>query len=132
MTRRTLVVLDVLVEGATGLALMVVPQLVLSLLLGGTPTGEAVGVGRVAGIALLALVLASWPGRKPAEPSPAALRGLLVYNGLVALYLAHLGAFRHAAGALLWPAVALHVIVALLLAFALGRGRSADSRPSLI
>ena len=117
--------LDALVEGATGLALMVVPQLVISLLLGGTPTGEAVAVGRVAGIALLALVLASWPGRKPAEPSPAALRGLLVYNGLVALYLAHLGAIRHAAGVLLWPAVALHVIVALLLAFALGREQPA-------
>jgi hypothetical protein len=128
MTGRRLVVLDALVEGATGLALMVVPQLVISLLLGGTPTGEAVGVGRVAGIVLLALVFASWPGRKPAEPSPAALRALLIYNGLVALYLAHLGAFRHAAGVLLWPAVALHVVVALLLAFAWG----ADNRPSRV
>ncbi len=118
MNPRSLVAFSAVVEAGTGLGLMVVPSLVISLLLGATATGEAVAVGRVAGIALLAMGLASWPGRKPAQPGRAALRALLVYNALVAIYLAHLGASRHVGGALLWPAVALHVVVALLLAWA--------------
>jgi hypothetical protein len=118
MNRRGLVAFSAVVESGTGLGLMVVPAVVISLLLGARATGETVAVGRVAGIALLTMGLASWPGRKPAQPGAAAVRALLVYNALVAIYLAHLGAARHAAGVLLWPAVALHVVVALLLAWA--------------
>ncbi len=38
-----------------------------------------------------------------------------VYNALIALYLGYLGAFQHASGLLLWPAVLLHAVVAVLL-----------------
>ena len=40
---------------------------------------------------------------------------MLAYNVLIAPYLAALGAVRHQGGVLLWPAVALHAGVALLL-----------------
>jgi hypothetical protein len=37
------------------------------------------------------------------------------YNALIALYLAWLGIVGHMGGLLLWPAAALHAVVALLL-----------------
>ena len=40
---------------------------------------------------------------------------MLVYNTLVALYLAYLGTVGHMSGVLLWPGVALHAVIALLL-----------------
>ena len=67
------------------------------------------------GIALLALGLACWPSRQDAESGSPALRAMLIYNVLIALYLAHLGRVGHLGGLLLWPGVALHAVVALSL-----------------
>jgi len=101
-------------EAVTGLALLVDPALVVQLLLGMEAAGVGALVGRCFGIALIALALACWPGRQPATSGSPAARAMLTYNLLVALYLAYLGAL-HAGGLLLWPAVALHAAVALLL-----------------
>jgi hypothetical protein len=95
-------------EAATGLALIAVPSLVGHLLLGNELTGVAVPVARVAGIALLALGLGCWPGP--------ALLGMLTYSALVTVYLGWLGFAGEFAGPLLWPAVALHVVLTALLA----------------
>ena len=43
---------------------------------------------------------------------------MLTYNALIALYLAYVGTVAHLGGLLLWPAVALHGVVALLLVWA--------------
>ena len=94
-------------EVATGMGLLIVPALIGQLLLGEQPTGIAVPVARVAGIALIALGIACWPGPP--------LVGMLIYSALVALYLTYLGFAGGLAGVLLWPAVALHVILTALL-----------------
>jgi hypothetical protein len=44
-----------------------------------------------------------------------AFRAMLAYNALIALYLGYLGFVANVGGVLLWPAVALHAAVALLL-----------------
>jgi hypothetical protein len=49
-------------EAATGLALLIAPSLVGQLLLGEQLSGVATPVARVAGIALIALGIACWPG----------------------------------------------------------------------
>ena len=95
-------------EAATGLALLVAPSLVGQLLLGEQLSGVATPVARVAGIALIALGIACWPGW-PAFP------GMLIYSGAVALYLAYLGFAGGLSGVLLWPAVILHLILTALL-----------------
>ena len=59
---KRLLMLAALGEAGTGLALLLVPALVGRLLLGTELVGVAVPVARVAGIALLALGLACWPG----------------------------------------------------------------------
>jgi hypothetical protein len=94
-------------ETATGAALLMVPSLVGQLLLGVDLAGAAIPVVRVAGIALIALGFACWPGPP--------LAGMLAYSTLITLYLAYLGLFGGLAGVLLWPAVALHLIASILL-----------------
>ena len=94
-------------EAATGLALLLVPALVGRLLLGTELTGVALPVTRVAGIALIALGVACWPG------SP--LCGMLTYSAAVTLYLAYVGLAGEAAGKLLWPAVVVHAVLTVLL-----------------
>jgi hypothetical protein len=99
-------------EAATGLALLIAPSLVGQLLLGEEFAGVALAVARVAGIALIALGIACWPGPP--------LAGLLIYSALITVYLAYLGFVGSFAGLLLWPAVVLHVILTGLLALSGG------------
>ncbi len=98
------------------MALLVAPDAVGRLLLGGELRGLGVPVARVAGVALLSLGVACWPGRHSSERRVAALRAMLIYNGLIALYLGALGVGGQQAGPLLWPAVVLHGALAVLLA----------------
>ena len=95
-------------EAATGLALLIVPTLVGRLLLGEELIGIAIPIARVAGIALIALGVACWPGM--------ALAGMFTYSVAVTVYLAYLGFTGISTGILLWPAVVLHVILTVLLA----------------
>ncbi len=95
-------------ETGTGLALLIVPSLVGRLLLGEGLTGIAIPVARVAGIALIALGVACWPGPPRV--------GMLIYSAAVTLYLAYVGFAGGLTGTLLWPAVGLHVILTALLA----------------
>ncbi len=94
-------------EAATGVALLIVPGLVGRLLLGEELAGVALQVARVAGIALVGLGIACWPGPPRA--------GMLIYGAAVALYLAYLGVTGGSNGVLLWPAVVLHAILTALL-----------------
>ena len=94
-------------EAATGLALLIVPSLVGQLLLGEELIGVAIPVARVAGIALIALGIACWPGPP--------LVGMLIYSAAVTLYLAYLGFAGGFVGVFLWPAVALHLVLSILL-----------------
>jgi hypothetical protein len=102
-------------EIGTGLILLIDPAVVVGLLLGAGDAGEATLLGRFFGVALLALGLACWPSPQRAQSGSPAFRAMLTYNALIALYLAYLGTFDHLWGLLLWPGVALHAVVALLL-----------------
>jgi hypothetical protein len=72
-------------------------------------------VGRVAGCALVALGLACWPFRDASSRPAPALVAMLTYTLLVTCYLIFLGIGGQCVGVLLWPAVAIHGLVALLL-----------------
>ncbi len=100
-------ILAAVAEIATGVALLTVPSLVGRLLLGEELAGVAIPVARVAGIALISLGVACWPGPP--------LVGMLIYNAAVMLYLAYVGFAGGFTGILLWPAVILHAILTVLL-----------------
>ena len=102
-------------ELTTGLALLALPDVLVTLLLAPVTSAMVVQVARVAGIALIALGLACWPSSH--RTGDAAFRALLTYNLLVAAYLAYLGVAQHLSGLLLWPVVGLHTVVAGLLLY---------------
>ena len=112
---RKILALAAVVESGTGLFLVIDPALVAALLLGAEVAGGGTLLGRCFGIALLALGLACWPSGQRAESGAPAFRAMLIYNVLISLYLAYLGTVGHLGGLLLWPGVALHAVVALLL-----------------
>lgn len=114
-TLQKILVFTAVVEVPTGLALMADPALVVALLIGAPLSGAGVAAGRCFGIALLALGLACWPDRLRSDGNSRPGRAMFAYNALVALYLGYLGFVGHASGVLLWPAVALHAAVALML-----------------
>ena len=101
------------------MALLIVPSLVGSLLLGDELGGIATVVARVAGIALISFAIACWPGPP--------LMGMLIYGVAIAFYLGYLGLAGKAAGALLWPAVIAHLILAGLLIAASKRDRGRNT-----
>src|SRR4029453_9612794 len=104
-------------EVATGMALLIVPSLIGRLLFGEELTGIVIPVARVLGIALIALGVGCWPGST-------ALYGMLAYSGLVTFYLLYLAIRCEWVGPLLWPVVALHGILSVLLARAWFQSRT--------
>jgi hypothetical protein len=105
----------VVMEVATGLALIFKPAVVIKLLLGAEASGMEMVIGRCFGLGLFGLVFACWPDRQKSVSSTAAFRGMLIYNALIAAYLAYLGIAGHLGGVLLWPAVAVHAVITVLL-----------------
>lgn len=96
-------------EAITGAALLIDPALVVDLLLGNNPDGADVLVARFAGIALLGLSVACWPGPPMA--------GMLLYSTSVAIFLGCLPFLGFPGGLLLWPAVVLHVLLSAFLIY---------------
>ena len=106
-------------EVVTGVILLVYPPIVVRLLLGSEIVGTGIAVGRIAGMGLLAIGLVCWP-RRDAAGRESALLGMLTFSVLVALYLIRIGV-AYGGGVLLWPAVAAHGVIAILLVRAWGR-----------
>ena len=112
---RGILIFAAIVEIGTGLALLIDPRLIVSLLIGpNAPIGE-IPMGRLPGIAILALGLACWPSGANARSDSPTFRAMLVYNVLTAWFLAYLFRVGHLGGVLLWPGVTLHAVIALLL-----------------
>jgi hypothetical protein len=127
MVSRTLLIVTALVETPVGLVLLLSPPLVARLLLGvSLDPPAAVVVGRIAGAAVLSLSAACWLARD--DGSSLALRGLLagllLYNCAAVGVLAHAGAVAGFAGVLLWPAVAVHAVLAVWCSACLRSGPS--------
>ena len=116
MKIKHLFIVTAAIEAGAGLSLLLSPAVPVSLLLGlplETPAGLA--VGRVGGAALLSMGAACWLARND-EKSPAAtglIAAMLLYNAAFVVVLAHAGMGLGALGVGLWPAVLLHLALAV-------------------
>ena len=110
MGTKKLLGLAAVLEGATGLVLMIYPALVAQVLFGEGVSGAGQALSRVAGFALLALGVACWPGREVGSGIARRAGAMLTYSLLVTIYLVYLGVIVHLAGMLLWPGVAVHAV----------------------
>ena len=116
MGAQQLLIVTGLVETATGLMLLVTPQLVIALLLGASlDAPAALVVARMAGAALLSLGCACWLARNdgPNRAVPGLVAAMPLYNGVAVAVLANAGAGEGLVGVLTWPAVALHAALAV-------------------
>lgn len=113
---KMVLVLAAVGEAATGVALLIVPSLVGRLMFDEELTGVGIPVARVAGIALIGLGVACWPGNDAGSNASRALPAMLCYSLFATLYLAYLGFGGEWVGSLLWPAVAIHAVLTILLA----------------
>lgn len=114
MNTRLLVMVSGAIEGATGVALIIVPELVTHLLFGTGLSSSGIAVARGAGLVLLFLSIVCWP--RGNEATSKAIRALFVYNLLAGLYFGYLRVDGGLVGYLLWPACVLHLLLAILLA----------------
>ena len=115
MTTKNLLPISAVIELGAGLALLAFPSPVVKLLLGSPlDAPAAVALGRLAGAALIALAVACWLAR--GDTLGCAARGLvvamLVYNMGAVIVLGVAGVQLPTTGIALWPAVALHAVMA--------------------
>jgi hypothetical protein len=109
---KILLAIAALAEAATGLALLAYPPIVIRLLFGAEIAGAGDVISRVAGISLIALGVACWPGGAMTQ----GLYGMLIYNVLVTLCFIYVGIGGAWVGILLWPAAAAHGVMTIALA----------------
>ena len=119
MTTRTLIFVAATLEALTGLALLVLPEFVAHLLFGTVLSNSGVAVGRVCGAALISLAVACWP--QAPDKTRQAIVALLIDDAFASAFVAWLAGSGQFKGLLLWPAVALHGVLTILLAVSVSR-----------
>lgn len=97
-------------EATLAVIVLVYPPIVIRLLFGAEIAGPCVWISRLVGIALIGLAVACWPDGNPVR----AFYGMATYSTLAMLYLAYVG-LNDGTGILLWPAVAIHAGLSVLL-----------------
>jgi hypothetical protein len=131
MGAQQLLIVTALAETATGVMLLVTPQLVIAFLLGASlDVPAALVVARIAGAALLSLGCACWLARNDGSNRavPGLVAAMLLYNGVAVAVLANAGAGARLVGVLTWPAVALHAALAIWCIACLRSGRRVWAR----
>ena len=120
---RRLLIVSAAVEGAVGVALILIPTLSIYTLLGKAPeTPMAICVTRGVGVSLIALGTVYWLARNYVRS--AAVRGLvvaiLIYNGVFILILGYARLGLGLDGIGLWPGILLHIVLAVWCVICLG------------
>ena len=111
---KLLLIIAAVMEAGAGLALLLIPTVAVSALLG-APLDTATGLaaGRIAGAALVALAIACWQARNGERGSSATglVEAMSFYNFAAAMVLVYAGIRLDLRSALLWPAIVLHLTV---------------------
>jgi hypothetical protein len=101
------------VEVLTAVGLVVAPSLLARLLFGSDLNAAGEATGRISGLVMLCLAAGCWP-RAVGAGAPA-LMPLMALSWLAAAFLIATRFIGANVGVLLWPAAALHLILAVLL-----------------
>jgi hypothetical protein len=100
-------------EVLTGVGLIVAPSLLARFLFGSDLNAAGEATGRISGLVMLCLAAGCWPRASGAEAP--ALMPLMALSWLAAAFLIITGLIGATVGMFLWPAAALHLILAILL-----------------
>ena len=124
MTPKLLLRITAVLEGATALGFLVVPSLPSALLFGEAPqVGLGAILGRFVRALMLSLAIVCWLAGNDATSSAArgVVKAVLVYDQVATVLLAYSRLGLGLGGIVLWPAVAVHVALAVWCAMALQR-----------
>jgi hypothetical protein len=112
--QRTLLMIATGVETLAGVGLVIVPDATMQILFGGRPDSVGMMMGRVAGLALLALALACWGARSDAggEARAATVGAITLYNAAGGILLVLFAATGQANGLGVWSAALCHLALA--------------------
>ena len=109
---KLLLIIAAVIEAGAGLALLLIPTVAVSTLLG-SPLDTSTGLvaGRIAGAALVALAIACWQARngERGRPMMGILEAMSFYNFAAATVLVYAAIRLDLRSALLWPAIVLHL-----------------------
>ena len=105
-------------EVLTGLGLIVVPSLVSRLLFGSDLNAAGEATGRISGFVMLCLAVGCW-ARAGEIGRHKVIAPLVALSCLAAVFLVISGLRGANVGLLLWPAAALHLILAVMLTWTL-------------
>ena len=109
---KLLLIIAAVIEAGAGLALLLIPAVAVSALLGAAlDTATGLVAGRIAGAALLALAIACWQARNGERGNSATgvVAAMSFYNFAAAIVLVYAGTRLDLRSALLWPAIVLHL-----------------------
>jgi hypothetical protein len=110
-------------ELGTGLALLIAPSLVVELLLGeGLSSPQSLVLGRITGAALISIGAAcSRASFSELSGSRGFVGSMLFYNLAVPVLLTHAAIVDKMCGIAIWPACAIHTVLAIWCAICLQR-----------
>lgn len=106
---KLLLIIAAVIEAGAGLALLLIPTVAVTALLG-APLDTSAGLvaARIAGAALAALAIACWQAKKGRSPASGVVEAMSFYNFAAAMVLVYAGIRLDLRSALLWPAIVLH------------------------
>ena len=112
--QRMLLAIAAVMETLAGLGLILAPDATMQLLFGGRPDGVGMMMGRVAGVALLALGVACWGARADSggEARAGTVGAITLYNGGAGVLLVLFAITGQAAGLGVWSAGLFHLALA--------------------
>ncbi len=126
--QRELLTIDAAGESLTGLALILAPKITARFLFGAKPNVAGVMLGRVGGVALMAIGITCWGARndRGSAARSSTLKAMTFWNAGAGLLLVLFAAIAKTGSLVLWSAGVLHL--ALAAAFAISfRGSKAPS-----
>ena len=109
---KLLLIIAAVIEAVAGLALLLIPTVAVSALLGAAlNTATGLVAGRIAGAALVALAIACWQVRNSERGNSVTgvVEAMSFYNFAGAMVLVYAGTRLDLRSALLWPAIVLHL-----------------------
>jgi hypothetical protein len=117
--QRQLLTIDAAGESLTGLALILAPEATARFILGAKPNVAGVMLGRIGGVALMAIGIAYWGARNDSGSAARSgtLKAITFYNAGVGLLAVLFAAIAKTGGIVLWSVGVLHL--ALAAAFAI-------------
>ncbi len=111
-------------EVLTGAGLVLAPSLLARLLFGSDLNAAGEATGRISGLVMLCLAAGCWPRAVGGEAHARA--PLIALSWVAAAFLIVTGLIGTTVGMFLWPAAALHLILAVLLTRAWMKARTAE------